>query len=56
MKPAFYVARQTRSGSNRLMIESVPFKDKTAAEDWRGFIQSEHPKDDVVVIEVHPIA
>lgn len=52
MNHGFYVVRMPKNGTgSRLIVESVPFKDKQGAENWRDFIQSQHPKDNVFVIE-----
>jgi hypothetical protein len=62
MEPGFYVVRSSHRGiGNRLIIESCRFGPhpsvdlewvKLQANNWRDFIQSQHPKDDVVLIEV----
>lgn len=68
MKPGLYVARQShRSRTNRIQIESICFDfDKVGgpnsrlteewvrhqAQSWCGWIKSQHPKDDVFVIEI----
>lgn len=59
MKPGLYVARvPARSRSNRVIIESVCFQEDPngehdrAAARWQSFIQSEHPKDQVFIMEV----
>ena len=52
MIPGFYVVRiPRRSSTGRMIVESVPFKQRFRANRWRGFIQDQHPKDDVFVIE-----
>lgn len=52
MHPGFYVVRLPKNGTgSRLIVESVPFKDKQGAENWCDFIQDQYPKDDVFVIE-----
>jgi len=61
MEPGLYVVRMPARGmGSRLIVESRPFRflpdiDKawtlTQAENWRDFIQSQHPQDDVFVVE-----
>ena len=59
MKPGFYVVRRPARGSgSKLTIESIcfdPTRDREFAErgahNWCGFVQSQHPKDEVFVIE-----
>jgi hypothetical protein len=61
LQPGLYVVRLPHGAkSKKLIVESVCFRkkpglpDDTAelmAEGWRDFVQSEHPKDDVFVIE-----
>lgn len=66
MQAGFYVVRMPARGmGSRLVVESRCFQinpeiEKEApgwcrqrADDWCDFVQSEHPKDDVFVIE-HP--
>jgi hypothetical protein len=70
MIPAFYVVRQTgRSLTQRLIVESVPFeiradlfgddareRARAEADRWMDFVQGQHPKDEVFVIEkLNPI-
>lgn len=61
MQPGLYVARTPRrSRSNRVMIESIAFQRQPGdpgealrdVTNWCEFIQSQHPKDEVFVIEV----
>lgn len=59
--PGFYVLRvPARSMSNHALVESRPFQQnedwpdgyaRKMADDWRDYIQSEHPKDLVFVVE-----
>lgn len=61
MLPGLYVVRVPHNGSgSRLIVESRPFQKKEGfsddwvrnqADNWRDFIQSEHPRDEVFVIE-----
>jgi len=59
MKPGFYVVRIPRRGSGgKLTIESICFSTerdrefaKRGAHNWCDFVQSQHPKDEVFVIE-----
>jgi len=61
MEPGFYVVRMPSKGTgSRLIVESRPFRimpgiDRewtlAQAESWRDYIQTEHPLDDVFVIE-----
>jgi hypothetical protein len=62
MIPGFYVMRRAHLGK-RLMLESRCFKPmpeknislewtKDQAESWADYVRSEHPKDDVFVMEV----
>lgn len=52
MIPGFYVVRlPSRAKTDRLTVESVPFKERWRADNWCEFIQSQHPKDDVFVIQ-----
>lgn len=67
MTPGFYVVRMPKNGrGSRLIVESRPFRipanwnnpvetardfARRSADNWRDFIQSQHPKDDVFVIE-----
>lgn len=62
MEPGFYVVRMPENGvGSRLIVESRPFlltkngPDREyamhQAENWRDFIQGQHPKDDVFIIE-----
>ncbi|USN14179.1 hypothetical protein KABACHOK_03430 [Brevundimonas phage vB_BpoS-Kabachok] len=64
MHPGFYVVRMPKNGAgSRLIVESRPFRKiawieaeepgyaRRQAESWRDFVQDEHPKDDVFVIE-----
>ena len=54
MKPGFYVVRMPKNGNGgRLIVESVPFKDRQSADNWCDFIKDELPNDDVFVIERH---
>jgi hypothetical protein len=61
--PGYYVMRRAASGT-RFMLESRCFKPmreegvpvewtKTQADQWAEFVQSEHPNDDVFVMQVH---
>jgi hypothetical protein len=60
MLPGLYVVRRTRSHRSRyLIVESRRFDLVEGAahpllsvDSWRDFVASEHPKDDVFVIEV----
>lgn len=67
MEPGFYVVRLPHRGiGSRLVIESRPFRivesgdvspeyareyAQRQADIWREVVQSEHPKDEVFVIE-----
>ena len=52
MNPGFYVGRMPERGiGSRLIIESICFQRKDDAESWCDFIKSQHPKDDVFLIE-----
>lgn len=64
MHPGFYVVRMPANGvGSRLIVESRPFSKvdwveaespgyaRRQAESWCDFVQSQHPKDDVFVIE-----
>ncbi|UTC29017.1 hypothetical protein MARCHEWKA_05050 [Brevundimonas phage vB_BpoS-Marchewka] len=64
MAPGFYVVRMPKNGAgSRLIVESRPFQKiawietqepgwaRRQAELWCDFVQSQHPKDDVFVIE-----
>ncbi len=68
MHKGFYVGRRpNKSHSNRFVIvESRPFTARSESEDdqwrarrdvhsWATFVQSEHPKDDVVIFQVSSI-
>ena len=64
MHPGFYVVRMPVNGTgSRLIVESRPFEKvawieaqspgwaRRQAESWRRFVQGNHPKDTVFVIE-----
>lgn len=61
MPPGLYVVRMPDRGmGQRLIIESICFQFKEGfdpdwvrqqADNWCDYIQSQHPKDDVFVIE-----
>lgn len=64
MAPGYYVVRMPHRGmGSRLSVESVCFRIRPEieaespgwclrqADSWRDFVQSQHPKDDVFVIE-----
>jgi len=65
MAPGFYVVRQAVPGAGtRMIVESVPFairpdidgddarlRARMSAENWRDYIQGQHPRDLVFVIE-----
>lgn len=53
MKEGFYVVRMPARGSGgRLAIESRPQVSRQVCEGWRDFVQLEHPKDEVFIIEI----
>jgi hypothetical protein len=57
--PAHYVvrisSRTNPSSATRLIVESRPFYSRSEADSWRDFVQSQHKRDSVFVIEVpHP--
>jgi hypothetical protein len=64
MDSGFYVVRMPKRGiGSRLMIESICFKKhpkdptisdawvRQQADSWCDFVQGQHPKDDVFVME-----
>lgn len=41
----------SRTKTDQLTVESVPFKERWRADNWCEFIQFQHPRDAVFVIE-----
>lgn len=53
MSPGYYVTRLPKNGTgSRLVIESVRFLARSAADNWCDFVKDQHPKDDVFVITI----